>query len=50
MIKKSEIWLIVIFHGRQFENGLREAIYTQIVTVNILTCYKDMNIDYNCLL
>ena len=31
-----------IFPGRHFEQGLREAIYTQIVTVNILICYKDI--------
>ena len=30
-----------IFYGRHI-NSLREAIYTQIVTVNILICYLDL--------
>ena len=36
---KSEFWLFVTFHGWHFENGLREAIYTQILTFNMFACY-----------
>ena len=31
--KKSKFWLFVILHGRHFENGLTEAIYTQSVAI-----------------
>ena len=37
--------LIVIVHGRHFENGPREAIYTQTVTANMYTCYKDIHFN-----
>ena len=30
----------VIFRVWHFENGLGDAIYPQIVTVNIIICYK----------
>ena len=37
-----EIQILSFFPGWQFEQGLREAIYTQIVPVNILICAKDI--------
>ena len=38
---EAEWWKIwKCFHGQHFQNGPQEAIYTQIVSVNVWICYK----------
>ena len=50
MIKRNRVfltefkfWLLTIFHSPHFENGVNEAMYPQIVPVNILICHENIH-------